>query len=251
MLLNFYHKKIIDLKMIGKKLFVRLLPRKNLDEVEKDFYDILKNIRKKSPEKYRNGDFFDLKRASNSWKVRSYLKTSFPALQKKVKKIGKHYVETTGLTILSVIMFVLIYFAYFLRIFGLIFLVVAIFLFLLKMTLSQSALFTRHKHEYYKEYQHWQAFRRWLSYSPSMKSSSHDAVRLWDHYLVYATALGVSRKVLKQLKLQGIISESRYNVYMGINTTSVSFSMSSGISRSGGVGGAGGGGVGGGGGGGR
>jgi uncharacterized membrane protein len=74
-------------------------------------------------------------------------------------------------------------------------------------------------------------------------------VKLWDEYLVYSTALGVSKKVIEELKTKKIISERQYDAYSGINIASISFASSSGTS--GGHSGAGGGGVGGGGGGGR
>jgi uncharacterized membrane protein len=115
-----------------------------------------------------------------------------------------------------------------------------------------SALLIRFKKQYYIEYQEWQAFRAYLKSFPSMRNSPPDAVRLWDIYLVYATALGVSKEVLKKFKEWRVISEKDYTIYYGSIIVSNNISTASGSSGSGGgFGGAGGGGVGGGGGGGR
>ena len=87
-----------------------------------------------------------------------------------------------------------------------------------------------------------------------MKESDTKAVVLWEQYLVYASALGVAKKVLNRLKQMRIIDQKQYNSYIGIG--SVSHSFTSAMVPSGGTGGGGGGGgmgggVGGGGGGGR
>ena len=73
---------------------------------------------------------------------------------------------------------------------------------------------------------------------------------MWEQHLVYAAALGVAKKVLKELKKKHVISESQYNMSHGTFIMSTSFATSSGVGAAGG-GGVGGGGVGGGGGGGR
>jgi len=69
------------------------------------------------------------------------------------------------------------------------------------------------------------------------------AVKMWDHYIVYAISLGVAKKVLKEFKKAHLINENYYNVYTGIYVSSGSFATSAGVS--GGAGGAGGGGGGG------
>ena len=84
-----------------------------------------------------------------------------------------------------------------------------------------------------------------------MKESGTKAVVLWEQYLVYASALGVAKKVLKRLRQLKIIDQKQYNFYTGIGSVSHSFTAATVTSGGGGGGGGMGGGVGGGGGGGR
>ncbi len=117
---------------------------------------------------------------------------------------------------------------------------------------TSSAILIRFKGNYYEEYQKWQAFKRYLKEFPTMKEAPHEAVVLWEEYLVYATALGVAEGVLKKLREWKIIDEKTYNNYHTLGVYSV-YTSSTGHAGSsgGGFGGGGGGGIGGGGGGGR
>ena len=119
--------------------------------------------------------------------------------------------------------------------------------------LHNSAILIKFKKEYYSEYLEWQAFKNYLKSFPSMKNSPPEAVRLWEIYLVYASALGVAKEVLKAFKEWNLISERDFTNYTNSIYVSGAIATSSGSSGSkgGGFGGAGGGGVGGGGGGGR
>ena len=100
----------------------------------------------------------------------------------------------------------------------------------------------------------------------SINTATHKTVVIWEEYLIYATALGVSDKVIKELRAYNLIDEKQMNIYNGvIISSSFAFSNTSlgsysggGFSGSGGGGfsgggfsGGGGGGIGGGGGGGR
>ena len=85
----------------------------------------------------------------------------------------------------------------------------------------------------------------------SIKTATHKTVVIWNEYLVYATALGVPKRVIEELKANNLIDERQVSMYNGvILASSASFSSASG-GAGGGFGGAGGGGAGGGGGGGR
>ena len=112
----------------------------------------------------------------------------------------------------------------------------------------RSSLFFRFKDDYYPEYQQWQGFKKYLSTLDSMKRSPPQGVILWEKYLVYATALGIGKKVLQTLKDLKIIDKNTYDNFCIIYMPS-SFGATN--ASSGGAGGMGGGGVGGGGGGGR
>ena len=112
-----------------------------------------------------------------------------------------------------------------------------------------SSLLIKYKKDYYAEYIQWQAFKNNLNHAPSLKFHGYEGVKLWDKYLIYAAALGISTKVISELKNQGFISDKQYVAYASSNRVGNAFVYAG--ASSGSHGGAGGGGVGGGGGGGR
>ncbi|MDQ7842583.1 MAG: DUF2207 domain-containing protein [Armatimonadota bacterium] len=51
------------------------------------------------------------------------------------------------------------------------------------------------------EVRRWEAFRRFMTDFSAMKEAGPQLLHLWEHYLVYATALGVADRLLNNLKL--------------------------------------------------
>jgi len=51
------------------------------------------------------------------------------------------------------------------------------------------------------EVKRWEAFRRFMTDFSAMKEAGPQLLNLWEHYLVYATALGVAERLLENLKL--------------------------------------------------
>jgi uncharacterized membrane protein len=47
----------------------------------------------------------------------------------------------------------------------------------------------------------WKAFRRFLLHFSEMERSTVPSLVIWEHYLVYAVALGVARQVIDQLAI--------------------------------------------------
>ena len=47
----------------------------------------------------------------------------------------------------------------------------------------------------------WKAFRKFLQDFSKMDEHEYKSIAIWEHYLVYATALGISKKVIKELKI--------------------------------------------------
>ncbi len=282
MLINFYNKKVIDIKLKEKEVWVKINDYSgDLDIIEKNFLAIILGLFSENPlrslkektdswtkaihsfgrsikkglfgdqrKNYIDGDYINLKKAFRSSANRSYMQVAAKLLKDEVKKEGKKYIDTKGSVLISTLVIVLYFVFYFFS--GLVvnpyilFLFFFFFIFLLFAN-AKSALFIRFKESYYKEYQHWQAYRKFLKNSFSIKHHGYKGIVLWDEILVYATSLGVSKKVLKQLKEARIIDEKIYFIYIGVYASANSFSVSSGSAG----GGAGGGGVGGGGGGGR
>lgn len=53
----------------------------------------------------------------------------------------------------------------------------------------------------HNDYVRWQAFRRFLLHFSELPRREVPALVIWEHYLVYAVALGVARQVIKQLEI--------------------------------------------------
>ncbi len=47
----------------------------------------------------------------------------------------------------------------------------------------------------------WKAFKKFLQDFSKLDERDYKSIAIWEHYLVYATALGISKKVIKQLKI--------------------------------------------------
>jgi len=52
-----------------------------------------------------------------------------------------------------------------------------------------------------EDYAKWTAFKRFLLHFSQMEKHEIPSLVIWEHYLVYAAALGIAKEVLKQLKL--------------------------------------------------
>lgn len=64
-----------------------------------------------------------------------------------------------------------------------------------------SSLFKRRSHKGALQYRQWSAFRRFLLHFSNMKEALPSSMTIWEHYLVYAAALGVAKEVIEQLKV--------------------------------------------------
>lgn len=257
-LLNFYNNKIIDIKEKDKDIYIKL-NKFDGDKIEKEVYDILDNIKAslKSDEdkKIIDGEYFNLKKAMKGNSSLIVYK-KFVDLQERIKDDSKEYLKdnVVQIGILSSLFVVLLFVV--IRFLSTIMISLYILTFLIMMILPLTgAIFSRFNGEYYIEYQKWKSFKRYLKNSFSIKTATHKTVVIWNEYLIYATALGVPEKVIKELRAYNLIDERQMDIYNGIILGS-SFAFSSGtggsgFSGGGSFGGAGGGGIGGGGGGGR
>ena len=269
-LLNFYNKKIIDIREKDKEIYIKLNKFEG-DDLERKIYNLLGEAERllkdkankglllggltsKQKQKSFDGEYFNLKMSM----MDSLLRTDFSEIRNYVQSEGKKYIHNnSGIVILVLTLsfsfaFILQYklniYIDFLDLIYVLFFVV----FLFTIPLTRGTLFSKYKGNYYVEYQKWKAFKRYLKNSFSIKTATHKTVVMWNEYLVYATALGVPNRVIKELQANNLIDEKQVNMYNGvILASSASFSSSSGGAGGGGFGGAGGGGAGGGGGGGR
>ena len=267
-LLDFYRRKIIDLKEKGKKNEVWIKIKENkkekLDEIERYFINFLKKIKELGKDKYIDKQgYFNLKKSAGSIGLfkRHQLNKMSKEFSKKLKEKSKEYIDTKGRTIFIILFVILFYLTIHgitlafsgVKILGPHLIIPVIIYFVVGfLVCSLTTIFVKFKKNYYGECQEWQAFKRYLKEFPSMRDSPPKAVVLWEHYLVYATALGVGKKVAKKLKEWGIIDVHGYNIVVYTYSSSHSAASHAGAAGGGGgFGGAGAGGVGGGGGGGR
>lgn len=252
MLMDFYNRKLIDIKTEKKDTKIKIISKgEGLDEIESVFMDFLEAVRDESDEE---GAYFSLKKSFISgFKINKSV-ILFEKIKETIIKKSKDYIEHGAFSMIA-LLFVVVLFMMVYNVIPWIMLVPGIITaILLIFTSTKTALFIRYKKGYYDEYQQWQSFKRYLSNSYSMKNSPPKGIVLWDHYLVYATALGVGEKILKVLETEGYIKKDQVTNYSGIYLTSSYFSTYSPSSSGGGAGGggfSGGGGMGGGGGGGR
>ncbi|MFA5855909.1 MAG: DUF2207 domain-containing protein [Candidatus Pacearchaeota archaeon] len=258
MIFDFYRRKIIDIKIIDKILKDKFLVKlnnepSNLDQIEKKFYKILKKL-KESDKSISSDNYFDINSPSRSYSEKKEISDLFDELKDLIKKESKKYINKKGsdgffgwmvlLTIFSFVTFLIPL------------LILSIFSIILVALFSyKNPFLIRYNEDYYIEYKKWQSFKKWLSYSLTIKKSSHKGVILWEEYLVYGSALGVAKQVLKELNNQGIIDIKTMKTFSNMNTSITNFAVSSRASHSshssGGFSGSGSGGMGGGGGGGR
>ncbi|HRZ85558.1 MAG TPA: DUF2207 domain-containing protein [Candidatus Paceibacterota bacterium] len=261
MIMDFYRRKIIDMKNVGKEVYIKLLKydKQKLDEVELEFALYLETIIELGNKKHIDKDgFFKVKKMVDSISMfnKHKLTSKYVSLTKKIKEKSKSYIDKKGQIVAILVLFpVSFIFFWLLNKFILInnqqiiFLMI-IFIGLFYLSFSTS-IFIRFKENYYEEYLKWQGFRKYIKSFSTMKSCPPQALKLWQQHLIYATSLGVSAVILKKFKDWKVIDQNHYTIYHTATAfNSSSFGNTSG-GGAGGMGGAGGGGSGGGGGGGR
>jgi len=249
---DLYQRKIIDTKVEKKEVYIKL--NKNslkVDKVEEKFLELLKYLEEYSETK--NGYFkLDVTPLSLADKVK--LNKKYSSLSKEVSKEKDKYFESSAKPLLILLAVGLIN-AFLNLACNAVWIAVLnlFFIFFVAIIINYSTLLNKYKGNYYQEYQKWYSFKKFLSNSESIKKYGHKGTIILGKFLVYATALGVAKKVLEELKEKGIITEKQYNHYTFIalpghfSSSTGGFGSISGARSSG----AGGGGVGGGGGGGR
>ena len=77
----------------------------------------------------------------------------------------------------------------------------------------------------------WKAFKKFLQDFSKLDERDYKSIAIWEHYLVYATALGISKKVIKQLKIvfptEFEESSNMFGTYATINLLSDTDAFSS------------------------
>ncbi len=257
MIMDFYNRKIIDVKEIDGDTYMSINEHHNqkLDDVEQKFLDFLNDIYADAKiSGNAKGTSFNMNDAITHAGAleKKELQTHYKLLQKRIKEKSKEYIDYRGnwFVFSPLAIIVLLYNIMGAHAITLLYIVCFITMGIIA---HKSALFIRYKKEYYPEYQKWQGFKNYLKTMDSMKKAPPQAVVLWNQYLVYATALGVEKTVIKKFQEWKIITPTQSHIYMGIYHTSSATGAVGGNSggAGGGFGGAAGGGVGGGGGGGR
>jgi hypothetical protein len=256
LMLDFYRRKMIDVKIVTSKgilkhdaTYVQLgKDPENLDDVESEFFQLLKDAKETAAAKDCDGDYFDINKVIGSFSMRASLVAHLRTLSVSISKERNKFISLKGYAIFSAVTVVLMLTGALtddipLFISSFILLIISV------IVTTRIPLMVKYNEDFYEEYLQWGAFKNGLSHLVSVKDAKADAVVLWEEYLVYATALGVADKVLKQFQELGMVDAERLNNYHGVYVFSNSFTgaVSSAIGGHGG----GGGGIGGGGGGAR
>lgn len=256
-ILSLYNKKIIDLKIeksfFRENCYIKILrENQSLDWMEKEFLDILKFVFSNSEKDDFKEGYLNYEKAVKRSVLRYSLPKKFSKIQKRLSEQTKNYVNHKGVLIsMGFILLTLILSAFLMKSIILTAFLIFSFIFMFIISYKTHILSKFNKEENYIEYKQWQGFKKYLEGSQSIRERNHKAIMMWEEYLIYAVALGVSKRTIKELKNLNIISEKKYNIYITTTKFSSSIAISGHTAGSGGHGGAGGGGVGGGGGGGR
>jgi len=225
------------------------------DDFEKDFMLLLKSIIKYSKSSKQYNGYYSIKNLPYSPMGRLAISLNYQDLSKTITEKGKEYQTDKKFGVFLLITITSIFACWGLDNLFLIFALLTQSFFALIFSSFNQELFFKFKKDYFSEYEKWQAFRKYLNTSYTIKSYGHKGIVIWQKYLVYASALGVANRVLKELETQNIITSEQVHTYQGISTFSNTVGyipLSSGTSSgTGGFSGASGGGIGGGGGGGR
>lgn len=261
-ILSLHDKKAISLRLINKKTYVKLNSSKGLDSVERHFYKILKRAKELTEKEDLIDNSFDMKKSFSNISLGYFVNDEIRELSKEIKEDSKRFLDTKGINFINISSGICLFLAFitnnitisidsFLYLIGL-YLSLGI---ITNLTNSKTSLFSKYNEEYYGEYLHWQAYKRYMSHSFSIKEGGFRAIAIWNKILLYTTALGASKKVLKELKSKRLISENDSLIYLGVFNASTSIYRSNVAATTGGstggFSGAGMGGIGGGGGGGR
>ncbi|MFA5797069.1 MAG: DUF2207 domain-containing protein [Candidatus Woesearchaeota archaeon] len=256
LMMDFYQRKIIDIKEIKGDTYVKLKSpiTQKFDPVEKTFLEIIDHFQKTADVKDVHEGYFNMTRTLKRSELTSRIVTAtlFSGLQKVIKEKSKNYIDYTGNYILITAFFFITLLVQIVSATPMIIAYIAGFISII-ITAYGSTLFVRYHKNHYVEYQKWNGFKNYLKTMESMTRAPPEAIVLWDKYLVYATALGVEKVVLDKFKEWKIITPVQVQTYTAIYATHTiaHVSGSSSGSTGGGFGGAASGGIGGGGGGGR
>ena len=221
LLTDFYNRKIIDTRIKDKKLYVKInkYNADSLNRIEKDFIHVLKFFEQHSE---KEGGYFLMDYSKIKWKDKIELGKIYTLFNSSLNKQKKEYISTKGIVIFEVLALILC-FAIFsiISIMPLLGIFMVLSVILVSVVSYSSSVLIKFKKDYYLEYRQWQSFKKFLKESPSMKLHGHKGTILWGEFLVYATALGVASKVLKEMKDQKIITEQQYNTYFVISSPSI------------------------------
>ena len=245
LMLDFYRRKIIDVSYTDKGVFNKKLMVKingdpgNLDDIETKYLGVLKKLDENCPAENKDAGYFDVNKSLNQFSMRYSLRGDFMDISKSVKQDGNKFISVKGFTIFVAVLALIFFGSLFFAIVPLALSSIILGIIITVMH-SRNPILIRYNGDFYGEYKDWAAFKKGISHSISMKDAKSDAVVLWEKYLVYATALGVADKVLKQFKGMGVIDQQRLNAYSGVYIASSAFSTS--VAQAGGGGGGGGGG---------
>jgi len=248
-MIDFYNRKIIDIKEVESSTHIKILQEEpKVDDVERTILNFLKKARSESKS---NDGYFCLedinKDVSKAW----ILNHEYRKIQRIITVKSDEHVDNRGLVVIIAAMIIATIIFITVSGNGYMAILYAVTLIIVILSILRTSLFSKFKKNYYLEYEQWQRFKDYLSHLDSIPRTSFKGVVMWEKYLIYATALGIGKKVLEVLKKWKVIDKKQYNSYHAINTATIISSGSSASSTSGGFSGGSAGGMGGGGGGGR
>jgi uncharacterized membrane protein len=222
-LLDFHNRKLITINEIDSLLFIKINEKSGeLDEYEERLYSFLKEYSVSGVINFN--DFVSKIRSHeyNQSKIRrisrelNYLRKNAKSDQLKTfYQSGKRYPSIlVGVSTIFFFVFLLSSMIYG-NVFPMLNQTFLLSLILIAQSvialLAPPALFGRWKEDYYKEKLEWDSFRNFLTDMAQLEKYKMQDILIWEEWLVYASALGVGKKVAKQMKILNInIPQTEY-----------------------------------------
>jgi len=245
-LLDLHRRGIIEIENEGKELKIKILKDKEMDWYEKKVIRFLKKYSingafstEKLKEKIRNykGDTYNLSKIQNDFNDIRRVRNGSEFIINGRYTMLKFFAASLLLFLLSAILFAIFHQKYPPLLNAMIYSLLLSIQFLITIP-APSTLFGKWRKDYYREKLEWNSFKRFLLDMAHLEKYEMKDINMWKEWLVYATALGIGKKVAKQLKKMNIpIPEANMIPYVYIAFASTSHTLSTTYSSSTGGGG--------------
>lgn len=209
--------------------------RRKLEDFEEDALNLLKSHASRGKVSWQKlkrelGTGTEFYKFIKAWKKKV---KAYTAVDKLFQSTGNEYIIKFGLVIgpaAAVLLFMLPYFFPVINFpdgSHLVFLLFSIIVFefiLAVICLKFEKIFGCFTPEGKLYYERWKHFKKYLTDFSALKEHPPESIKLWDHYLVYATAMGVAEEVIKNMSLVVPSDQLYMSTFYPVHGSSAHFS---------------------------